>query len=134
MCTQLAIGSHCKLTIEHDPSGSVVARVLLTANPSVYPPVHESIAHCWREKEMIQASPCLKTTDYARSPRTSRAAHRVAVCAEHPSSPELAAEHRHGDSEVESMRCYREIVLDRCPAQSVRRCNRRQRRQARRPS
>ena len=40
--------SHCKLTIEHYPSGSVVARVFLTANPSVYTPVHESIAYCWR--------------------------------------------------------------------------------------
>ena len=39
------------------PSGSVVARVFLTANPSVYTPVHESIAHCWREKEMIQPHP-----------------------------------------------------------------------------
>src|SRR5690348_10551168 len=43
--------SHCKLTIEHYPGGSVVARVFLTANPSVYTPVHESVAHCWREKE-----------------------------------------------------------------------------------
>jgi anti-sigma regulatory factor (Ser/Thr protein kinase) len=81
-----------------------------------------------REGNDPAASPCLKATDYARSPRTSRAAPRVAVCAERPSSPELAAEHTHGDSEVESMRCYREIALDRCPAQSVRHCNRRQRR------
>ncbi len=44
-------------TIEHYPSGSVVACVFLTANPSVYTPVHESIAHCWREKEMIQPHP-----------------------------------------------------------------------------
>src|SRR2546425_1313493 len=80
-----------------------------------------------REGNDPAACPCLKATDYARSPRTSRAAPRVAVCAEHPSSPELAAEYTHGDSEVESMRCYREIALDRCPAQSVRRCNRRQR-------
>jgi len=72
-----------------------------------------------REGNDPAASPCLKATDYARSPRTSRAAPRVAVCAERPSSPELAAEHTHGDSEVESMRCYREIALDRCPAQSV---------------
>ncbi len=87
-----------------------------------------------REGNDPAASPCLKATDYARSPRKSRGAPQVAVCAEHPSSPELAAEHTHGDSEVESMRCYREIMLDRCPAQSVRRCNLRQRRQARRPS
>src|SRR5437016_1660609 len=80
------------------------------------------------------ASPCLVATDYARSPRTSRAAPRVVVFAERPSSPELAGEHTPGDSEVESMRCYREIVLGRCPAQSVRRCNRRPRRQVRRPS
>ena len=79
-----------------------------------------------REGNDPAASPCLKATDYARSPRMSRAAPRVAVGAERPSSPELAAEHTHGDSEVESMRCYREIALDRCPAQSVRRCNRRQ--------
>jgi len=44
-------------TIEYYPSGSVVARVLLTANPSVYTPVHESIAHCGRKKEMIQPHP-----------------------------------------------------------------------------
>jgi hypothetical protein len=35
----------------------VVARVFLTANPSVYTPVHESITHCWREKEMVQPHP-----------------------------------------------------------------------------
>src|SRR3984893_18799693 len=87
-----------------------------------------------REGNDPAASPCLEATDYARSPRTSRAAPRVAVLAERPSSPELAVEHTPGDSEVESMRCYREIALDRCPPQSVRRCNRRQRRQARRPS
>jgi len=46
-----------KSTIEYDPGGSVVARVLLTANPSVYTPVHESIAYCGREKEMIQPHP-----------------------------------------------------------------------------
>jgi hypothetical protein len=39
------------------PSGSVVARVFLTANPPVYTPVHESIAHRWREKEMVQPHP-----------------------------------------------------------------------------
>ncbi len=43
-----------QLTIEHYPSGSVVARVFLTANRSVYTPVHELIAHCWREKEMVR--------------------------------------------------------------------------------
>src|SRR6266581_6898487 len=77
-----------------------------------------------REENDPAASPCLKATDYARSPRTSRAARRVAVFAERPSSPELAAEHTPGDSEIESTRCYREIALDRCPVQSVRRCNR----------
>src|ERR1700687_952719 len=87
-----------------------------------------------REGNDPAASPCLKSTDYARNPRTSRAAPRVAVFAERPSSPELTAEHTPGDSEVESMRCYREIALDRCPAQPVRRCNRRPGRQARRPS
>src|SRR5580704_10789185 len=78
-----------------------------------------------REGNDPAASPCLKAIDYVGSPRTSRAALRVAACAVRPSSPELAAEHTPGDSEVESMRCYREIALDRCPAQSVRRCNRR---------
>src|SRR5205823_3474103 len=73
-----------------------------------------------REGNDPAASPCLEATDYARSPRTSRAAPRVVVFAERPSSPELAGEHTPGDSEVESMRCYREIVLGRCPAQSVR--------------
>ena len=46
-------------TIEHYPSGSVVARVFLTANPSVYTPEHESVAHCWREKKMIQPHPLI---------------------------------------------------------------------------
>ena len=41
-------------TIEDYPCWSVVARVLLTANPSVYTPVRELIAHCGRKKEMIQ--------------------------------------------------------------------------------
>jgi len=49
--------SHCKLTIEHYPCGSMVARVFLTANPSIYTPVHESIAYCWREKEVVQPHP-----------------------------------------------------------------------------
>ena len=55
--TELCPPSHYESTIEHYPSGSVVARVLLTANPSVYTPVDESIAHWWREKEMIQPHP-----------------------------------------------------------------------------
>jgi hypothetical protein len=29
--------------IEHDPSGSMIARVFFTANPSVCTPIHESI-------------------------------------------------------------------------------------------
>jgi hypothetical protein len=55
----VTLTQNCKSTIEHYPSGSVVARVFLTANPSVYIPVHESIAHCWREKEMIQPHPLI---------------------------------------------------------------------------
>jgi hypothetical protein len=39
--------------IEHDPSGSMIARVFFTANPSVYTPIHESIAQGWREKAMV---------------------------------------------------------------------------------
>jgi hypothetical protein len=46
--------SQCMSTVEHYPSGSVVARILLTANPSIYTPADESIAHGRREKEMIQ--------------------------------------------------------------------------------
>src|SRR5258708_36195214 len=87
-----------------------------------------------REGNDPAASPCLKATDYARSPRTSKAGLGAAVFAERPSSPELAAGHTPGDSEVVSMRCYRVIALDRCPAPLVRRCNRRPKRQARRPS
>ena len=45
----------CESLIEHYPSGSVVARVFLTANPPVYAPVDQSLAHCGREKKMIQA-------------------------------------------------------------------------------
>jgi hypothetical protein len=63
-----------------------------------------------REGNGPAASPCLSPTDYARSPRTSRAAPQVAVFAGRPSSPERAAEYTPDDSEVESMRCYREIV------------------------
>src|SRR5580693_683371 len=81
-----------------------------------------------REGNDPAASLCLKATDYARNPRKSRAAPRAAVFAGRPSSPEPTAEHRLGDSEVESMRCYREIALDICPAELVRRCNRRPRR------
>ena len=47
-------GGRIKSTVEHYPSGSVVARVFLSANPSVYTPLYESVARCWREKEMIQ--------------------------------------------------------------------------------
>src|SRR6266576_3574584 len=43
-----------------------------------------------REGNDPAASPYLKATDYARNPRTSRAALRVAVFADRPSSPELA--------------------------------------------
>src|SRR3984957_2156114 len=70
-----------------------------------------------REGNDPAASLCLKATDCACSPKTSRAAPRVAVCAEHPSSPERAAERTHADSAVESMRCYREIASGRCRAQ-----------------
>ena len=77
-----------------------------------------------REGNDPAASPYLKATDYAHNPRTSRAAPRAVVFVERPSSPELTGEQRLGDSEVESMRCYREIALDTCPTQSVRRCNR----------
>jgi len=42
---------------EHDPRGSVVARVFFSANPSVYAPVDQPLAHGGREKEMIQAHP-----------------------------------------------------------------------------
>jgi hypothetical protein len=87
------------------------------------------------KKEMIQPHTLVqKSTDCDRSPRTSRAAPRAAVFAERPSSPQRAAEQTPGDSEVESMRCCRKIALDRCPAQSVRRCNRRSKRRARRSS
>ena len=48
---------HEGLAIENYPNRSVVARVLLTANPSVYTPVHESITHYGRKKEMIQPHP-----------------------------------------------------------------------------
>src|SRR6202007_401846 len=59
-----------------------------------------------REGNDPTASLCPKATDYARSPRTSRAAPPVAVFAGRPSSPELTAGHTPGDSEVESMRWY----------------------------
>jgi hypothetical protein len=48
---------HYRSTIERYPSWSVVACVLLTANPSIYPTVYKSIARGWREKEMIQPHP-----------------------------------------------------------------------------
>src|SRR5258707_3709762 len=76
-----------------------------------------------REGNDPAASLCLKATGYAHSPKTSRAAPRVAAFAERPSSPELAAGHTPGGSKVESMRCYREMALDRCPAQLLRRRN-----------
>ena len=44
---------HCNSATQHYPSGSVVARVFFTANPSVYTAEHESIAHRGGEKEMI---------------------------------------------------------------------------------
>ena len=87
---------------------------------------HERVDRTLLEREGNDpaASHYLKATDYARNPRTSRAAPRVEVFAERPSSPELAGEHTLDDSEVESMRSYREIAWDRCPEQSVRRYNR----------
>ena len=47
----------CESPIEHDPRGSVVARVFLSANPPVYAPVDQPLAHGGREKEMIQPHP-----------------------------------------------------------------------------
>src|ERR1700682_3015937 len=44
-----------------------------------------------REGNDPAAFPCLKATDYARSPRKSRAAPRVAISEERPSNPELVA-------------------------------------------
>ena len=49
--------TNCWSIIEHYPRGCVVARVFLTANPSVYSREHQSITHCWREQEMIQPHP-----------------------------------------------------------------------------
>jgi len=43
--------------IEHYPRGSVVARVFLSPDSAVYTPVDQPLAHCGREKEMIQAHP-----------------------------------------------------------------------------
>ena len=57
LCGSLEL--HYKSTIEHYPGGSVVARILLTANPSVYTPEYELIANCWREKEMVQPHPLI---------------------------------------------------------------------------
>jgi len=70
-----------------------------------------------REGNDPGASPCLKATDCAHNPKTSRAAPRVEVFAERRSSPGIAGGHKPGGSAVESMRSYREIALDRCPAQ-----------------
>jgi hypothetical protein len=47
----------CESLIEQYPRGSVVARVFLSANPSVHAPKDQSVAHCGREKKMIQAHP-----------------------------------------------------------------------------
>jgi len=47
----------CESLIDHYPRRSVVARVFLSANPSVYAPVDQPLAHGGREKEMIQAHP-----------------------------------------------------------------------------
>jgi hypothetical protein len=87
-----------------------------------------------REGNDPGASPCLTATDCARNPKTSRAALRVAVFAGHRSSPGIAGWHKPGGFAVESMRSYREIALDRCPVQPVRRCSRRPISRARRPS
>ena len=72
----------------------------------------------WLEKEGNDpgASLCLKATDCARSPRRSRAGPLVAVFAERPSNPGIAGGRTPGGSAVESMHCYREIALDKCPA------------------
>jgi hypothetical protein len=45
----------CESPTEHDPRGSVVASVLLSAGPSVYAPIDQSLANDGREKKMIQA-------------------------------------------------------------------------------
>src|ERR1051325_335968 len=50
----------CESPVEHYPRGSVVARVLLSTNPSVYAPMDESLAHAGREQEMIQAHPLVQ--------------------------------------------------------------------------
>ena len=80
-----------------------------------------------REGNDPGASPCLKATDCARNPKTSRAAPRVEVFAERRSSPGIAGGNKLGGSAAESMRSYRAIALDRCPAQPVQRCSRRPR-------
>ena len=66
-----------------------------------------------REGNDPGASPCLKATDCARNPKTSRAALQVAVFAGRRSSPGIAGGHKPGGSAVESMRSYREIALDK---------------------
>src|SRR5579864_2813523 len=45
---------HAQSNLEHDPGGSVVARVFRSANPSVYAAVHESVTYRGRKQEMIQ--------------------------------------------------------------------------------
>src|SRR5258708_24665494 len=67
-----------------------------------------------REGNDPGASPCLKATDCARNPKTSRADLPVAVFAERRSSPGIGGGHKPGGSAAESMRSYREIALDRC--------------------
>jgi hypothetical protein len=52
-----AMFTPAKSRMEHYPRWSVVTGVLLTANPSVYTAVRKSIAHWWRQKEMIQPHP-----------------------------------------------------------------------------
>ena len=51
------VGGIVESTVEDYPGGSVVARVFLSANPSVYTTVDKTIADFWREKEMIQPHP-----------------------------------------------------------------------------
>src|SRR5215468_2312234 len=70
-----------------------------------------------REENDPGASPCLKATDCARNPKTSRVDPRVAAFAERRSSPGIVGGYTLGGSEAESMRSCRAIALDRCPAQ-----------------
>src|SRR5579883_2755104 len=50
----------CESPSEHYPRWRVIARVFFSANPSVYAPVDEPLAHSGREKEMIQAHPLVQ--------------------------------------------------------------------------